>query len=204
MRLAGTLPLRLLIHAAALLPLAILIWDLSQGQLTADPIREIQDRTGRTALAFLTFSLACRPLADFFGFKELTVLRRPLGLYAFSYACLHLFNFVAVDYGLNFGLIRSDALVEKPFIVAGITAFVLLSPLAIASVCKLKGSLEKRDVNIGYLVYPAVVVAVVHFVWATKADIREPLIYGLIVAVLLALRLPVFGNTIIASGKRKR
>ena len=83
MHVIRTSGLRILTHIAAPLPLAILIWDFSQGQLTADPIREITLRTGRTTLMLFVASLSCTPINIVFGIKQVIPLRRTLGLYTF-------------------------------------------------------------------------------------------------------------------------
>ncbi len=181
--------LRLLAHLGALVPLALLIWDGRHDQLTVNPIQELTARTGKAALVLLVLSLACTPLHTLFGRKQLLPLRRPLGLYAFWYACLHLLTFVGLDYGFDARLIW-DAVVEKRFVLAGFGAFLLLLPLAITSTRGWMRRLGKRWKVLHRLVYLAAPLAVVHFFWLVKADVREPLLFGAIVAALLALRIP--------------
>ena len=98
----------ILVHIVILLPLILIVWDAAHGLLGANPIREIQLRTGRTALALLVLSLAGTPAFTLTRNRWAQVLRRRLSLYAFFYACLHLVNFVAIDYGFNFAIIRED------------------------------------------------------------------------------------------------
>ena len=126
------------------------------------------------------------------GIKQALPLRRPLGLYAFFYVCLHLLIFVGVDYGLDWQLIK-EAIVEKRYVLVGFTAFLLLLPLAITSTKGWQRRLGKRWKKLHRLVYLAAPLAVIHFVWLVKADIREPLLYGAAVAALLLLRLPPSG-----------
>jgi len=180
---------QLLTHIAALLPLAVLAWDFAQNQLTVNPIEEIQLRTGKYALVLLVLSLACTPINRIFGLKLVLPLRRLLGLYAFMYASLHFLNFVGLDYGFDFALIRED-ISEKRFALAGFAAFLSLLPLAITSS---KGSMKRLGKNwerLHWLVYLAALLAVTHFIWQVKADIREPLLYGAVVVLLLIVRLP--------------
>ncbi len=181
--------LRLLAHLGALVPLAQLIWDGLHDQLTVNPIQEITARTGKAALILLVLALACTPLHTLFGRKQLLPLRRPFGLYAFWYACLHLLTFTVLDYGLDWGLMRAE-IVEKRYQLVGFTAFVLLLPLAITSTRGWMRRLGKRWKVLHRLVYLAAPLAVVHFFWLVKADVREPLLVGAIVAALLALRIP--------------
>jgi sulfoxide reductase heme-binding subunit YedZ len=182
--------LRIVIHVAALLPLVVIIWDFTHGNLSADPIREIQDRTGLSAINLLLFTLACTPINILTGFKPVLALRRPLGIYAFTYALLHFINFIGVDYGFNFGLIRVD-LFEKRYAIVGFASFVLLLPLVITSINRLRKRLGKSWQRLHRLVYLAAALAVVHYIWQTKANIQTPVIYGVVLVILLAIRLPV-------------
>jgi sulfoxide reductase heme-binding subunit YedZ len=186
---------RVATHVAALLPLTVLVWDGLRRDLTANPIQEITTRTGETALVLLVLSLACTPANTVLGIRQAVLLRRPLGLYAFLYAALHLLTFTVLDYGLDPLLIR-DAIVEKRFVLAGLSAFLLLTPLAITSTKGWQRRLGRRWRLLHRLAYLAAPVAVVHFVWLVKADIREPLLYGAGVAALLALRLPPVRRTL--------
>jgi sulfoxide reductase heme-binding subunit YedZ len=187
--------LAILTHVAALTPLAVMAWEYARGQLSADPIREITLRTGKAALVLLVLSLAVTPVYILFGTRPVLKLRRPLGLYAFLYASLHGLTFVGLDYGFNLGLILREVL-QKRFVQAGILAFLLLLPLAITSTRGWMRRLGKNWKQLHRLVYVAALVAVVHFVWLAKGDIREPLAYGAVVVLLLAVRLPFVRSAI--------
>ncbi len=185
--------MRIVVHIAALLPLAVLIWDFLQGNLTADPIREIQLRTGATAIGLLMASLACTPVNILSGFKPVLLLRRPLGIYAFAYALLHFVNFIGIDYGFDFSLIRQD-LFEKRYAIFGFSSFILLLPLALTSIKKLRQRLGKNWQKLHRLVYLATILAVVHYTWQAKVDIRLPLVCAGVLAVLLAIRTTLVRN----------
>ena len=187
--------LRTLIHILALLPLVILVWDFTQGRLTVNPIQEIQLRTGKYALIFLVLTLSCTPLNILFGFKSVLRLRRALGLYSFMYASLHLFNFIVLDYGFNLDLMLSD-ISGKRFVFAGLAAFLILSLLAATSLRSSVSRLGRNWHRLHWLVYVAAILSVTHFLWQVKADIREPLIYGILVALLLVIRIPYIKNVI--------
>ncbi len=189
--------LSLLVHIGALLPLALLAWQFSQGQLTANPIREIQLRTGRYALTLLVLSLACTPVYNIFGFRPAQQMRRNLGLYAFGYASLHLLNFVGLDYGFNFTFVR-DGIADKPFALVGLAAFLILLPLAVTSTSGWIKRLGKNWRRLHRLLYPAVLLAEVHFLWLakSKADLQRPLLYGAVIIFLLTLRIPIIRNKI--------
>ncbi len=155
---------KMLVHVCALIPLAWLLWAFTQGQLTANPIREIQLRTGRYTLGLL-------------------------GIYAFAYASLHLLNFIGLDYGFNFPLLWTD-IAGKRFVIAGFAAFLVLLALALTSTEGWKRRLGKNWRRLHRLIYGAALLAVLHFMWQTRADFRLPFIYGGAVVLLLALRIP--------------
>ena len=181
--------LQILTHVAALLPLAVLIWDYTQDQLTFDPIREITLRTGRYALTLLVLSLACTPANVLFGLKQVLRLRRPLGLYAFLYTSLHLLTFVGLDYAFDARLI-AQVVIEKPFVQVGLAAFLILLPLAVTSTRGWAKRLGKSWKRLHRLVYLAALLAVVHFVWVVKAGVSRPVVYAAVVVVLLIIRIP--------------
>jgi methionine sulfoxide reductase heme-binding subunit len=181
--------LQILVHIACLVPFALLIWDGLHNDLTANPIQEITHRTGKTALILLVLSLLCTPVNVLLGIKQVLPLRRPLGLYAFFYVCLHLLIFSVLDYGLDWQLIQ-EAVVEKRYVLVGFAAFLLLLPLAITSTKGWQRRMGKRWKRLHQAVYLAAPLVVIHFIWLVKADIREPLMYGAVVAALLLLRVP--------------
>ncbi|MCC6627380.1 MAG: sulfoxide reductase heme-binding subunit YedZ [Chloroflexi bacterium] len=176
-------------HAGALLPLAALLLDWAANDLTANPIQAATQRTGYPALVLLVLSLACTPVATLTGWKRLLALRRPLGLYAALYAAMHLTIFAVIDYGLDLALIW-QTIEEKRFVVAGFSAFLLLVPLALTSTRGWQRRLGRRWKRLHRLVYVAAPLAVVHYLWLVKSDIRLPLAFATAVVLLLALRLP--------------
>jgi methionine sulfoxide reductase heme-binding subunit len=195
--------LLLVTHVGALLPLALLVGGYFTNQLGVNPIQEITFRTGKFALVLLVLSLACTPVNTVFGFKRVLPLRRPLGLYAFLYVCLHLLTFVGLDYGFAPGLIRQE-IVEKRYILVGFAAFLLLLPLAVTSTRGWMRRLGKNWKRLHRLVYAAALLAVLHYVWVVKSDIREPLIYGGVILLLLLLRLPQVRRGITTWRQRRR
>jgi sulfoxide reductase heme-binding subunit YedZ len=192
---------QVMVHVLALAPLALLIWNGYHGNLTANPIQAITFRTGKLALLLLVLSLACTPLNTAFGVRMALKWRRPLGLYAFMYATLHFLTFTVLDYGLDPVLLR-EAIFEKRYALIGFAAFVLLIPLAITSTRGWMKRLGQRWKRLHQLVYIAGLLVIVHYVWLVKADKREPLAYGALVVLLLALRIPYVRRA--ASGLRNR
>jgi methionine sulfoxide reductase heme-binding subunit len=183
------------VHIAALIPLAILVWQGYQDlynfttYLTINPIQEITFRTGKYALVLLLLSLACTPVNTLFGIRQVLPLRKPLGLYAFMYASLHFLIFIGLDYGFDLELIY-EAIFEKRYALVGFAAFLLLLPLAITSTRGWQKRLGKTWKRLHQLVYLAGGLVIIHFVWLVKSDIREPLAYGFVLALLLLVRAP--------------
>ncbi|MFH1003363.1 MAG: protein-methionine-sulfoxide reductase heme-binding subunit MsrQ [Chloroflexota bacterium] len=181
--------LRPLVHVMALIPLALLAWDFSQGRLTANPIQEITLRTGRYTLAFLMVTLAVTPLSQVAGMPGLRRLRRLLGIYTFVYASLHLLNFVGLDYGFNPRRLWAD-IGEKRYALVGFAAFLSLVPLAVTSTRGWVRRLGWRWERLHRLIYLTGVLAVVHFTWQAKAGNLWPLPVGILVLLLLLARFP--------------
>ena len=182
-------------HTAALTPLAVILFLAWQGRLTANPIQDITLRTGQTALVLLVLSLSITPLYTAFTIKELLPLRRRLGLYAFFYAMLHFLTFIGLDYGFDPELLK-EAIFEKRYALVGFAAFLILLPLAITSTKGWMRRLGKRWKALHRWVYVAAILVIVHYVWLVKSDIREPLLYGAVVGILLALRTPAVARRV--------
>lgn len=193
--------LQWLVHLAALAPLAWLIFDYVNQNLSINPIQDITSRTGKPAIILLVLSLACTPINTVFGLKRVIAFRKPLGLYAFLYVSLHLLTFSVLDYQLDWGLI-SEAITEKRFVLVGFTAFLLLVPLAITSTKGWQKRLGKNWKQLHKLVYLIAPLAVLHYVWLVKADIRQPLLFGAAVALLLLLRVPAVRRAIATTRSR--
>jgi sulfoxide reductase heme-binding subunit YedZ len=204
---------QLFVHAAALAPLVWLIADTLRGNLTANPIQDLEIRTGKDALVFLVLSLACTPLNTIFHFRLALKVRRALGLYAFFYASLHFAIFLGLDYLFDPGLLL-EAIFEKRYALVGFAAFLTLVPLAITSTRGWMKRLGKRWSRLHKLVYLTGMLVVIHYAWSLKSDIRVPILYGVVITFLLIARLPAMrkylsnlgwtrGFTIKISGIRK-
>jgi len=167
-------------------PLAGLIVRVAGGEL-ADPVEDITHLTGEWALRLLLASLAVTPLRRLFGWRGLAPFRRTLGLLAFGYALLHFATYVALDLGFDFAALAEDV-GERLYITAGFAAFLLLLPLAITSTRGWQRRLGRRWLKLHRVVYAAGALAVLHFIWLVKADLREPLIYAALLAALLGAR----------------
>jgi sulfoxide reductase heme-binding subunit YedZ len=188
--------LKLTVHVGALIPLALMIWDYSQGNLGAEPIREITLRTGKTAIVLLMLSLAVTPAHIWFGWKQIIPLRRLLGLYSFLYVALHLIIFLWLDYLLNPQLIV-EALFAKWYALVGLAAFLILLPLAVTSTRSAMRRLGKKWKTLHKWVYLAGVLAVLHYFLLVKNSYTEPLIFAVILAILLLTRVKPIKQTIL-------
>ena len=173
--------------AVSLVPAALLVWRAATDGLGANPIEEITHETGETALQLLLACLAITPLRRASGWSGLAPYRRTLGLLAFGYACLHLATYAALDLSFDWAAIAEDV-AERPYVTAGFAAFCALVPLAITSTRGWIRRLGRRWVSLHRLVYVAAALAVLHFLWLVKADLREPLLYAGALALLLGAR----------------
>jgi sulfoxide reductase heme-binding subunit YedZ len=180
--------LRILVHLGALLPLAWLLWQYTQELFLVDPIREITTLTGKGALILLMLSLACTPISTITGWKQVTRVRRALGLYAFLYAGLHFLTFAGLDYGFDLDLLQ-EAVFDQRYVLVGLASGLVLLALAITSTRGWQKRLGRTWKRLHRLVYAAGFLAIVHFFWLVK-DGREPLRYAVLLALLLVLRIP--------------
>ncbi|HKD04643.1 MAG TPA: ferric reductase-like transmembrane domain-containing protein [Bryobacteraceae bacterium] len=180
---------KLVFFVVCLTPLAWLGWRAWSGNVTANPIEFITHLTGEWALRFILFTLAVTPLRRLLRLPDLIRFRRMLGLYSFFYASLHFVTWLWLDKDFNLHEMWKDV-VKRTFIAAGFAAFVLMAPLAVTStkgwVQRLGGRQWQR---LHRLVYLTAILGVMHYYWLVKSDIRWPLFYGTIVALLLASRL---------------
>ena len=189
----------LAVNLAAAIPLLWLLWNYSRGQLGVDPVNTINNLTGRSAMILLLASLACTPLNTIFGFRKVLTVRKSLGLWAFAYAGLHLLNYVGLDYGFDFRLIQQDAVLDKPYILVGAAALTILLALAITSTRGWMKRLGRTWKRLHRFAYVAGVFVILHFFWQAKAAERvEPLIYGLVLALLLIVRIPSVRRRIVS------
>jgi len=180
------------VFLALLAPFLLMAYQAAFGGLSANPIEDVLDRSGRWGLRILLLSLAVTPLSRLKGWKVVMRFRRMVGLFAFFYLALHFLIYLGLDRFFSLQDILEDVTV-RPFITVGFTSLMLLVPLATTSTKKMIKRLgAKRWTQLHRLVYFAAIGGVVHYIWAVKLDTREPVIYAVILAVLLALRIPMW------------
>jgi sulfoxide reductase heme-binding subunit YedZ len=181
--------LRATVLLGAILPLAWLVRGAILGDLGPEPVDTIQRWTGLPALTLLWLSLSVTPLRRLTGLNPLIRLRKPLGLAAFGYAALHLLSYLVFDQELSAAEIGAD-IVEHPWVLVGFAAFLLLTPLALTST---EGAIRRlggrRWQQLHRLVYPAAILASLHFLWLVKRDVTLPVTYIAALALLLGARL---------------
>jgi methionine sulfoxide reductase heme-binding subunit len=180
---------RLVAWSAGVVPLLIIVGRTVLGKLGANPIEYLEHYTGDWTLRLLLITLAMTPLRMLTRRAEPIRVRRTLGLWAYAFLCLHFSIYLVFD--LSFSPVQlADDLVKRTYITLGFSAFLLLTPLAITSTNAWQRRLQQKWKRLHQLVYPAAVLGALHYLWLVKADTREPMMYLVILAGLLAFRLP--------------
>jgi len=179
---------KLLVLVCGAVPLALLVWDQAHNRLGANPQNFLILTTGMMTLIFLTLTMAVTPARKVFGLNWVIQLRRMLGLYAFFYACLHFLCFYSLDRGFSIpGTLHE--IVARKYIWFGITALLVMAPLALTSTnAMIKRLGGKRWRALHRLAYVAAIAGVIHFYMQVKADVRLPLVFAAVLAILFGYR----------------
>ncbi len=179
-----------LVFVAGVAPLAWMICGALGyfgASLGADPVKTLEHECGKTALNLLLLTLCVTPVRELAGLPQLLRLRRMLGLFAFFYAVVHFTVYAVLDLELNVHVLGAD-IAKRPYITIGFTALLLLVPLALTSTNGMMRRLGSRWQRLHRLVYVIAALGVWHFYWQVKRDVREPLLYAGMLAVLLGYR----------------
>jgi len=186
--------IKVVVWLSALAPLLILadrillLGRYSGGGFIADPVELIQHWTGTGALIILFTTLSITPLRRITGYNKLIKFRRPVGLFAFLYATLHVFSYFVFDHELDLGAIMEDV-AEHNWVLVGFVAWALLIPMAITSTTGwIRRMGGKKWNRLHKSIYLVSVLGVLHFLWQVKLETTEPLIYGGILLSLFAAR----------------
>jgi len=180
---------KLVLLINGLVPLALLLWDVWRKQVGANPLEFVTRTTGMLTLVFLFLTLALSPLRRITGLNWLIKFRRMLGVFAFVYGSLHLLTYIAFDRFFRFSTIPADV-AGRRFIAVGVAAFILMLPLAITSTDAMVKRLGgKRWARLHRIVYAAAILGVLHFYMLVKSDLRMPLTFAFLLAVLLGFRI---------------
>lgn len=181
--------LKVLLFIVCLYPLVSLVWGLFTNQLGVNPVETLTRSSGLWGLRFLLITLCVTPLRWLTGINQLTRFRRMLGLYAFFYATVHMLLYLGLDQFFDWSEIWRD-IIKRPFITVGFINFVALLPLAFTSTNKMVKRLGgRRWKQLHKLTYFVAMAACLHFLMLVKADIREPVVYIIILSGLLGVRL---------------
>ncbi len=177
------------IFLLCLIPFGDLVWRIIRSDLGANPVEFLQHATGDWTLRFLVFTLCITPFRKLLNLPDLIRFRRMLGLFAFFYVSLHFLTYLGPDQAFDLAAMWKDV-AKRPFITVGFAAFVSLIPLAVTSTAGwIRRIGGKRWQMLHRLIYFAAVCGVIHYYWLVKSDVRKPLFYGALVAILLAWRL---------------
>jgi len=179
---------KVLVFVCCLIPAGLLGWRFWRQDLTPNPLEFLQHFTGDWTIRFLVITLAVTPLRKLLRLPDLIRFRRMIGLFAFFYGCLHFVVYLWFDKLFDMQEILKD-IGKRPFITAGFAGLVCMVPLALTSTAgwirRLGG---RRWQRLHRLVYVSAVAGVVHYYWLVKSDVRLPLFYGSLVALLLGIR----------------
>jgi sulfoxide reductase heme-binding subunit YedZ len=178
---------RILIHAVSIVWLSGFYYQALSGQLSGDPVQHLLDFTGIGALNLILLSLIVSPLAQYLRFAQLMRVRKTLGVYAGVYALAHLYTFTAYELQFEWYLLASE-IIERPYITVGMLALLILSALLITSLDKIKRLMGTKWQKLHNFVYIAVALGCLHYLWAVKSNVYEPLIYIALTVILLFLR----------------
>lgn len=185
----GIAHFKILLFIAGLLPAVWLTFALFTNQLGANPIEVVTRDSGVWALRFLLLTLCLTPIRWLTGISQIIRFRRMMGLFVFFYAVLHMLLYLWLDQFFDWSEIWKD-IIKRPFITIGFISFVLLLPLALTSTNAMMKRLGgQRWKQLHKLTYPLAGLACLHFLMLVKADITEPLIYIVILALLMAVRI---------------
>ena len=176
------------VFTVCLIPLLRLIGLGVADNLSANPIEFVERSTGFWALFILLATLTLTPIRLLTGRAWQIQMRRMLGLFMFFYVCLHITTYIWLDFAFDWLDITKD-IAKHPRILVGFAAFILSVPLALTSTNSMMKRLRERWKQLHQLVYLIAILAIVHFLWLVKKDIREPLLYACILMVLFGVRI---------------
>ncbi len=179
---------KVVVHILHWIPLAYLIYAVNHRLLGADPQEEMLHQLGLWALIYLLIGLSISPLAKLLKLSKIIRYRRMVGLYAAFYLLLHISLFFIFYLEMNVRELWTE-IVERPYITVGMLASVMMLPLVVTSNRWAQRLLGKKWKQLHRLVYPISLLAIVHFIWQSKSDLNEPLIYLIWLALLFFLRI---------------
>ena len=178
--------LRVVVFTVCLIPFLVLLNGVVSNSLGPDPAEHLMHVTGEWVMRFLMLVLLATPLARY-GWPRLARYRRMLGLYVWFYATLHLLVFAQVFIGWS-GEQLAEELAERPYVLVGFLAWLILVPLGITSLHAIRRRMGRHWRRIHRMTYAVAVLGWLHLLWLSRSDVGEAIVYGVIFAVLLAYR----------------
>ena len=176
------------LFVVCLIPAGLLVWRGFAGRLGANPVEFIEHATGDWALRFLLITLCVTPLRKILNQPQLARFRRMLGLFAFFYTVVHLMMYLTFDQMFDVRAIFADV-AKRLYIMAGTAGLLMLIPLAITSTAAMVRRMGPKNwQRLHRLIYFATLAGVIHYYWLVKSDVREPLMYGGMLAILMGFR----------------
>ena len=179
-----------IVFLLCLAPAALVVGDAFgiTGQLSANPVEDIQDRYGNWAIRFIMITLSITPLRRITGWNWLLRFSRMFGLFTFFYALMHFLTWLLLDQRLLMSAIIED-IVERPFITIGFMALLLLTAMAVTSTNSMRQRMGRTWKKLHYSVYAVGILGVWHYWWQVKKDTSDAWVYAVILALLLGYRL---------------
>ncbi|MDC3393816.1 sulfoxide reductase heme-binding subunit YedZ [Luminiphilus sp.] len=168
------------------MPFLVLVNAVASNALGPDPAEHLMHVTGEWVMRFLVLVLLATPLARY-GWPRLARYRRMLGLFVWFYATLHLLVFAQVFIGWS-GEQLIEELAERPYVLMGFLAWVILVPLGITSAGAIRRKMGRNWHKLHKLTYAVAVLGWLHLLWLSRSDVGDAVVYGLIIATLLAYR----------------
>ena len=172
---------------ACLVPFGMLVSGVVSNSLGPDPADHLMHVTGEWVMRFLVLVLLATPLARH-GWPRLARYRRMLGLYAWFYATLHMLVFAQVFIGWS-GALLIDELVDRPYVLVGFVAWLILVPLGITSARAIRKKMGKHWRQLHRLTYIVVILGWLHLLWLSRSDVGDAVLYGVIFGLLLGYRI---------------
>lgn len=194
--------LKPLLFLACLAPFTALFRAAVMARLGPDPGEQLMLETGEWAARLLILTLLVSPLRSWTGWSGILRVRRMLGLFCFFYGCIHLTLFAHFYLGWDAARLWEE-LVERPYITVGFGAWLIMLALAVTSNRAMQRRLRKNWQRLHRGVYPVAILVSLHFIWQSRSDFGEALIYSLIFALLLAWRLIRYWKKQAATGSEK-
>lgn len=194
--------IKIILHVTSLTLLCVTYYQAFTDQLGADPVKGLLHFTGIGAFNLLLLSLLISPLAKYFRQGQLVTLRRPIGLYAFTYAACHFSSYLLFELQLEWSLLLSE-LVKRPYISVGFAALLILTLLAVTSTQSIRRRMGRTWQKTHNWVYVASLLVALHYIWSVKSDLIQPILYALILLALLATRKARFLKPIKSALKRR-